>query len=127
MPDTTVVCLKGRLHEWGPRLEHAPADVAYVGRRQSMGGWHLPASPLANPFRAQQTGGAARAVELYAQWLGERPRLVAAARGMLRGKRLACWCHPGMPCHAVFLADLVDGRTSLDAVWRPTGTAGEGA
>lgn len=123
MPETTTVRLKGKIHEWGRSLEHAPEDVVYVGRLQYMGGWQLRASQFANPYRAQQVGGAAKAVELYAAWLAERPHLVAVARSMLRGKRLACWCKPGQPCHAVFLADLADGRATLP---EPRADFGEG-
>jgi Domain of unknown function (DUF4326) len=104
---TSVVCLKGRLREFGARLEWAP-DVVYVGRPAYQGGWRLPASQFANPFRAQDVGGAAKAVELYREWLRERPELVAVARSMLRGKRLGCWCKSG-PCHAKALAEIADG------------------
>ena len=43
---TRVVNVRGRIHEYGPRLEHAPADLVYVGRRWTMGGWDLPRHPL---------------------------------------------------------------------------------
>lgn len=92
---TTTVCLKGRQGEFGPALELAPArDVVYVGRPAYQGGWRLPASQFANPFRAQRVGGAAKAVELY--------------RERLRGKRLGCWC-AGPDCHARALAEIAEG------------------
>lgn len=104
---TAAVCLKGRQAEFGPRLEWAP-DIVYVGRHCTQGGWRLPGSQFANPYTAQKVGGAAKAVELYREWLRERPELVAVARAMLRGKRLGCWCSSG-PCHAKVLAQIADG------------------
>jgi hypothetical protein len=50
---TTVVNLKG--HRGDPGY----ADVVYVGRTLRRGGWDLPASPLANPFRPGQDGSRA--------------------------------------------------------------------
>ncbi len=107
---TTQVCLKGRIREFGPRLERA-RDVVYVGRRCSMGGWRLPASPFANPYRVQDVGGAARAVALFREHLRRNPDLVQRARRELTGKRLACFCTSG-PCHAAVLAQVcsVDGQ-----------------
>lgn len=106
---TAAICLKGRLAEFGPSLGLAPArDVVYVGRAAHQGGWRLDASPFANPHRAQRVGGAAEAVRLYREWLRGRPDLVAAARELLRGKRLGCWCD-GTPCHAAVLAQIAEG------------------
>lgn len=34
---TTVINLKGRIRDFGPRLEFAPSDVVYIGRRWTMG------------------------------------------------------------------------------------------
>lgn len=108
MPETTVVCLKGRRDEFGPSLElPAAADLVYVGRPAFQGGWRLPASPWANPFRLQRVGGAAKAVELYAAWLPAQAELMRRLPE-LRGKRLGCWCAQGSPCHARHLAGLAD-------------------
>lgn len=108
---TTAICLCGRRGEFGPSLDLAPArDVVYVGRRCTMGGWRLPASPWANPHRVQKVGGAARAVELYFAHLREHPELVVRARRELAGKRLACFCDTQDPqlCHAALLAAVCD-------------------
>ena len=107
MTATSTVCLKGRLHDFGPSLESAP-HVAYVGRSLYQGGWRLAASPFANPFKAQKVGGAARAVELYRAHLREHPALVERARRELRGLTLGCWCPAGSPCHAAALARVCD-------------------
>lgn len=111
-PGTRAVCLKGRLREFGPSLElPAAADIVYVGRKATMGGWRLPGSPWANPFRAQKVGGAARAVELYARWFPQQAGLVERLPE-LRGRRLGCWCPADIPCHARWLAALVEAGAS---------------
>ncbi len=107
MPEPAVVCLKGRRDEFGPRLEWAP-DVVYVGRPIYQGGWRLPGSRFANPFRAQDVGGADKAVEMYREHLRRNRMLVDLARKQLTGKRLACWCRTG-PCHARVLAEVAQG------------------
>lgn len=105
---TTAICLKGRRAEFGPSLDSpAAADVTYVGRACYQGGWRLPASPYANPFRSQRVGGAAKAVELYAEWLPQQAELMRRLPE-LYGRRLGCWCPPDQPCHARGLAGLVE-------------------
>ncbi|MEU0408509.1 DUF4326 domain-containing protein [Streptomyces griseorubiginosus] len=108
---TRVVNVRGRLHAYGPRLEHAPADLVYVGRRWTMGGWDLPRHPLYNPFAydtatRRRDGTRAEVMAKYRAYLLERPDLLALLPG-LRGRALACWCAPE-PCHADVLAELAD-------------------
>jgi hypothetical protein len=103
---TTVISLKGRIHEYGPRLEHAPAGLVYVGRRLTMGGWNLPAHPLANPYTLKEHGTPEAAVAAYIRHLLDRPDLLDQA-AELRGKVLACWCTPAI-CHAHALAIYAD-------------------
>jgi Domain of unknown function (DUF4326) len=97
---TTVVNLKG--HRDAPDF----ADVVYVGRAVYRGGWKLPASPLANPFRPGRDGSHEEVVAVYRAYLLERPDLLALIPG-LRGRRLGCWCAP-LPCHAQVIAELAD-------------------
>lgn len=99
---TTVVDLHG--HQDDPEF----ADVVYVGRRMTQGGWRLQAHPLANPYRVGRDGTAAEVVEQYETWLDENPDLVATEMPKLRGRRLGCWCGPGQPCHARVLAARAD-------------------
>ncbi|MEU0783476.1 DUF4326 domain-containing protein [Streptomyces sp. NPDC006173] len=106
---TTVITLKGRIREYGPRLERAPQGLVYVGRRWSLGGWDLPAHPLANPFSVQRYGGREAAVAAYLRLLLRRPDLVVQAR-KLQGATLGCWCAPDL-CHAHVLAEVADGMT----------------
>lgn len=108
----TVVSIKGRLREFGPRLEHAP-HIIYAGRRMTMGGWNLPASPYANPYTVKASGSAERAVELYSSYLTFNHWLVeqAAREAEDRGPDacFGCWCdiEGGAPCHVRVLAAAV--------------------
>jgi hypothetical protein len=48
---------------------------------------------------------------MFAAWIQqpEQTPLLDEARLMLRGKNLACWCHPGELCHADVWLGLVNG------------------
>jgi Domain of unknown function (DUF4326) len=100
---TTVVNLKG--HRDDPSF----GDVVYVGRAMHRGGWHLPASPLANPYRLDPQVSREEVVSRYRAHLLGRPDLLALLPE-LRGKRLGCWCAP-LPCHADVIAELADTGT----------------
>lgn len=39
------------------------------------------------------------AVAAFRYWLRDQPEMVAAAKEILRGRDLGCWCPPGQPCH----------------------------
>ena len=82
------------------------ADVVYVGRAMHRGGWHLPASPLASPFRPGPDGSREDVVAKYREYLLRRADLLALPPE-LRGRRLGCWCAPE-PCHAAIIAELAD-------------------
>ena len=97
---TTVVNLTG--HRDDPDF----ADVVYVGRAMYRGGWKLPGSPLASPFRPGRDGSREEVLASYRQHLLGRPDLLALLPG-LRGRRLGCWCVPE-PCHAQVIAELAD-------------------
>jgi hypothetical protein len=100
MGPTTVVNLKGH------RGDPAYADVVYVGRAMYRGGWRLPASPLACPFRPGPDGSREDVVVKYRDYLLGRADLMALLPE-LRGRRLGCWCAPE-PCHAAVIAELAD-------------------
>jgi hypothetical protein len=101
---TTVVNLKG--HRDDPDF----ADVVYVGRPMHRGGWRLPGSPLASPFRPGPDGSRKDVLAKYRQYLLSRPDLIALLPG-LRGRRLGCWCVPE-PCHAQVIAELADAESA---------------
>jgi hypothetical protein len=83
-------------------------------RLRRTAGWRMPAGTVkvdrstrwGNPWRPEDCGGAAEAVARFRAWLegGHGPDLTP-----LRGKRLACWCAPGAPCHADVLIELANG------------------
>jgi hypothetical protein len=104
---TTVVNLKG--HRDDPDF----ADVVYVGRAMHRGGWHLAASPLANPFRPGPDRSREQAVAAYRDYILARPDLLALLPD-LRGRRLGCWCAP-LPCHAEVIAELADADSRAAA------------
>jgi Domain of unknown function (DUF4326) len=100
-----VLCLRGRIREFGPSLEHAPEDHIYIGRRFTMGGWKLPQSIWANPYTIAKAGDAETAVALYDGWL------LKPAQAWLRERlpeiaecTLLCWCAAGKPCHGNLLS-----------------------
>ena len=108
---TTVINLKGRIREFGPRLENAPDDLVYVGRRWTMGHWDLPRHPLYNPFQydtalKKRDGTRAEIMVKYREYLMAHPDLLALVPE-LRGRTLACWCAPEL-CHADILAEIAD-------------------
>ncbi|HEX7995298.1 MAG TPA: DUF4326 domain-containing protein [Streptosporangiaceae bacterium] len=105
---TTVVNLKG--HRDDPGF----ADVVYVGRPMHRGGWHLPGSPLANPFRPGPDGSRDDVMARYRLYLLDRPDLLALLPN-LRGRRLGCWCAP-QPCHAQVIAELADSLPGADSL-----------
>jgi hypothetical protein len=100
---TTVMNMTG--HRDDPEV----ADVVYVGRAMYRGGWRLPASPFANPFRIGVDGDREQVIAKYRDYLLGRPDLLALLPD-LRGKRLGCWCKP-LPCHADVIAELADHTT----------------
>ncbi|GGQ75501.1 DUF4326 domain-containing protein [Couchioplanes azureus] len=102
MDRTTVVNLKG--HRDDPDY----ADVVYVGRAMTRGGWRLAESPFACPYRPGRDGSREEVVARYREYLLARPDLLALLPD-LRGRRLGCWCAP-LPCHAEVIAELADSR-----------------
>lgn len=83
-----------------------PPNTCYVGRPTFYG----------NPFKVGVVPGLggitpSAAVELYRTWLdcASSGRLrAAAARRVLRGKNLACWCPLDQPCHADVLLEIAN-------------------
>jgi hypothetical protein len=100
MSRTTVVNLKGR------RDDPEYADVVYVGRAMTRGGWRLAQSPLASPFIPGRDGTREEVVAKYRTYLLSRPDLLALLPD-LRGRRLGCWCVP-QPCHGEVIAEIAD-------------------
>lgn len=129
VPVTRVVTLKGRIGEYGPRLEHAPADLLYCGRinrrGKNRGGWNLGGSPFANRHSVKKHG-LAGSLARFVQDVIDHPELVEEIREHAGGI-LGCWCgdDPGIDqCHAAILAWVSDGGdprhlVSRCSIWRP--------
>jgi len=98
----TVICLKGKINDLGASLEHAPSNYLYIGRRFTMGKWNLSESIWANPYRVKEYGDAT--LSLYHNYILSNPSLLQLLP-TLRGKVLACWCHPNA-CHGDILVAL---------------------
>jgi hypothetical protein len=103
-------------------------------------GWRLPAgavvvsrpSRFGNPWRVKKQGGEwlikregndqsvscadeatahRRAVELYREHLWNDDELRRRVVDELAGHDLACWCRPGLACHATVLLEMANSRT----------------
>ena len=94
---TAIVNLKGRK----PQL--IGDGEVYIGRAINMGGWRLPASPWANPFRGER----ADVVKKYEAYLRAPAQMALRERlGELAGKTLCCWCAPEV-CHGDVLIKMI--------------------
>lgn len=80
----------------------------YIGRAINMGGWRLPQSKWANPFKVENKN-VKEAVDKYRQWIQTQPQLLADIHE-LKGKTLGCWCKnkPSDLCHGDVLVELVN-------------------
>jgi hypothetical protein len=101
VPGRVVVNLKGRK----PQLIRQ--DEVYIGRGCYMGGWKLPCSVWYNPFPVRKYGRS-EALRRYEAYIRANPELLSMLEG-LRGRNLACWCHPE-PCHGEVLLKLLGER-----------------
>lgn len=100
-PTPTVVCLRRRN---GVIVQDC--DL-YIGRRCNFGGWDLPASVFANPYKMHMVSDAPerrRVIEEYEQYVRNNPDLMELIPH-LAGKTLGCWCSPA-PCHGDVLVKL---------------------
>jgi len=95
-----------------------PARVQQSRRK----GWRKPPDTVCvsrpgrwgNPFPAEGKTAEAHAecVAAFRRWVMAEAQsgLRAAARRELRGKNLACYCAPGVPCHADVLLEIANGE-----------------
>jgi len=84
----------------------------YIGRKCNMGGWNLPDSKWANPYKVSPTMTMEEVLEVldkYEIYVRNRPDLMASLED-LRGKRLGCWCKDRNydPCHGDVLVKLIN-------------------
>lgn len=95
----------------GSEWEHEGRLGKTPGQRH--GFWH-PDGTITSHLVQDAT--AEQVIGLYRRWLAERPAHVAAARELLAGRDLMCWCPlpaEGQPdhCHAVILLRLANPAT----------------
>lgn len=69
--------------------------------------------PFGNPFPVSRFGDPAAHAEAIARfraWIEEpeQAALVDRVRRELRGRDLACYCAPGLPCHADVLLEIAN-------------------
>jgi hypothetical protein len=64
-------------------------------------------SLLGNPYSVAEHGRA-EALRLYREWIMDQPELIEMLRRDMRGLSLACWCPPGVPCHADILLEIAN-------------------
>ena len=76
----------------------------YIGRACNQGGWNLPDSKWANPFKLSQYSRE-DSLKMYRQYILNTPKLLNSLHE-LEGKTLGCWCKPLM-CHGDILVELV--------------------
>ena len=115
---TTIINLRGRKNEWGPRLENSPKNVIYMGRRFTMGGWDLPESQFCNPFAIKNNITRDNVIVSYKDYIVNKLNNDKDLFNLLKsykGNILACWCVPD-PCHCEVLRDLIDGKSKLGNV-----------
>lgn len=87
-----------------------PYDV-YVGRGSK---WGNPFTHMEGTQAEFVVGSRNEAVESYREWIKEQPELLASLHE-LKGKVLACYCHP-QSCHGHVLAELTDALEESDMV-----------
>ncbi len=90
-----------QIQSWRLPGGRKPADVVIVARPSKWG----------NPFDYVKFGKP-EAVRRHREALfaGRLRVTVEDVRRELPGKRLACYCQPGEPCHADVLLDVANGR-----------------
>ncbi len=68
--------------------DEIPKGAVYIGRPSIYG----------NPYPINKNQDRTKVIQLFAQYLEERPDLKARVRKDLRGKDLVCFCAP-LACH----------------------------
>lgn len=95
-------------------VEVVSCDV-YIGRAMHQGGWRLPGSKWANPFRlGDYSNNRDLVLRAYEAYVRGSPGLMRALPE-LRGQRLGCWCAP-LACHGDVLVRLLNERESSQRI-----------
>jgi hypothetical protein len=62
------------------------------------------------PFQLKKESERALVIARYRAFMRAQPKLRKEAQEELAGKNLACWCKPGVPCHASVLLGIANAR-----------------
>jgi Domain of unknown function (DUF4326) len=83
-----------------------PENTVYVGRPTKWG----------NPFRITPECDRETAIARFRAWLLDPSRTegptIAEIQRDLRGRNLACWCRPDLPCHADILLEIANAPSA---------------
>jgi len=63
-----------------------------------------------SPYPLKKESERAKVIARYRAYLDANRKLRDEARKELAGKNLACWCKPGLPCHAEILLRVANGQ-----------------
>jgi hypothetical protein len=67
-------------------------------------------SKWGSPYPLKKESERAKVIARYRAYLDANRKLRDEARKELAGKNLACWCKPGLPCHAEVLLRVANGQ-----------------
>lgn len=67
-------------------------------------------SKWGSPYPLKKESERANAIARYRAYLDANEKLGDEARKELAGKNLACWCKPGLPCHAEILLRVANSQ-----------------
>mmetsp|Transcript_17335 Transcript_17335/g.19317 ORF Transcript_17335/g.19317 Transcript_17335/m.19317 type:complete len:336 (+) Transcript_17335:11-1018(+) len=106
-----------------PLKDHHPSrQLVKHSRKQQFDVYIGRPSFWGNPFKVgkDKDGDRHEVTTKYDEWLCAQPDLCARARRELKGKRIACWCHP-LKCHGEVLARVAntegDPKMPADRSW----------
>jgi hypothetical protein len=80
----------------------------YIGRAIHRGGWNIPTSKWANPFKTKDFNSREECLRCYEVYVRNNPVLYSSLYE-LEGKVLGCWCKPD-PCHGDVLIKLLNEK-----------------
>ena len=94
-----------RIQRKRTKVWRMPYNAKYVGRPTIFG----------NPFLASSENDAQRCVDAYRRWIHHpaQTRILNAAKELLKGKDLACFCPLDQPCHADVLLEILNAAPPL--------------
>jgi len=90
-------------------LQKEKYDV-YIGRPSKFGN---PYSHLDGTLAEYRVKNREEAIEAYRSYILKNPALMAEILE-LRGKRLGCFCPPGLACHGDIIVEILEGHDAKE-------------